>query len=382
MTAPSADRLYAIDPLRFLAALSVACAHWNWFTPDEIKRLFFYPGQWFRYGGLLGVIFFFVISGFVILRSAQGATPLRFAASRAIRLYPAFWICCTLTFVLTDPQLRGWRDYLLNLTMFPEPLGAVPIDEAYWTLVLEAKFYLLIWLVMMIGSLKRIEVFLWGWLLYTQLPDFVPLRELISGWPDAVRMVEFVFDARNGGRDLSTYAPFFIGGCACCLLGERRTAWRWLLLAAAMVAGAFEARELVIRTAAFYQYKPVMAITAVTVGFFVVVLAISLKWISLPASRSLIMLGAISYPFYLLNMYLGTQTLVGLSLSLPFAVAYALVLAGLIGICWCIVEFAEAPMQTWMREKIRNVQRRQDERLRVHESYLQTRQPDFPQSAR
>lgn len=355
MSAAPADRLYAIDLLRFVAALSVALAHWYWVTPSGIRDLPFYPEQWFRYGGMLGVIFFFIISGFVILRSAQDTTPLRFAASRAIRLYPAFWVCCTITFLLTDPWLYRWGNFLLNLTMFPEALGAVPVDEAYWTLALEAQFYLLIWLVLLTGSLKRIEVFLWCWLLYTQLPDFVPFRELIARWPDAVHLTNIVFDTRNGARDFSTYAPFFIGGCACCLLGRQSTVGRWLLLAAAMTAGAFETAELARRTAALYQFRPVMAVTAVSLTFFVLVLAIARGWIRLPASRLVLTLGAISYPLYLLNMYIGSQFLSGLQQNMPFPLAFALVLAGVMGLSWAVVVYAEAPMQSWMRGKLRQL---------------------------
>lgn len=351
--APVSERFYALDLLRFVAALSVAFSHWYWVTPDEIRKLALYPEQWFRYGGLLGVIFFFIISGFVILRSAQNTTPKRFAASRAIRLYPAFWVCCTITFLLTDPWFNGWRDYLLNLTMFPEALGAVPVDEAYWTLALEVKFYLLIWLLLLTGTLKRVEAFLWCWLLYTQLPDFLPFRELISSWPEAVRLSELVFDTKNASRGFSTYAPFFIGGCVCCLLGDKATMGRWILLGAVMVACTFEVRELAIRTAAFWQFRPVAAVTGISIAFFVVVLAISMRWITLPASRFLVTLGAISYPLYLLNMYIGNQFLSGLQQSMPFPIAFALVLTGIIGMSWCVVVYAEIPMQAWLKGKLR-----------------------------
>jgi len=360
--ASASGRLYAIDLLRFVAALSVALAHWYWVTPDEVRKLSLYPEQWFRYGGLLGVIFFFIISGFVILRSAQDATPLRFAGSRVIRLYPAFWVCCTITFLLTDPWLQGWRNYLVNLTMFPEALGAVPVDEAYWTLVLEAKFYLLIWLLIVTRSMKRIELFLWCWLLYTQLPDFVPLRELISSSPEAVRLSEFVFDTRNGGRSFSTYAPFFIGGCACCLLADKFTIGRMLLLGAAMLAGAFETAELARRTAAMWQFRPVAPVTGIVLSFFVIVLAISKNWIKLPASRVLMMLGAISYPLYLLNMYIGSQFLSGMQQDIPFALAFALLFAGMMGLSWCVVRYAEMPLQAWMKGKLRKLEGSNDGR--------------------
>lgn len=48
--------------------------------------------------GYLGVDLFFLIGGFVIMMSAAHGTAQAFTASRAGRLLPAFWICCTATF--------------------------------------------------------------------------------------------------------------------------------------------------------------------------------------------------------------------------------------------------------------------------------------------
>src|SRR2546430_7955970 len=53
-----------------------------------------------KYGGL-GVELFFMISGFVILMTAASGNLRRFIISRIVRLYPAFWACCTITFAVT-----------------------------------------------------------------------------------------------------------------------------------------------------------------------------------------------------------------------------------------------------------------------------------------
>ncbi|RZA28395.1 MAG: DUF1624 domain-containing protein, partial [Lysobacteraceae bacterium] len=96
---PSGIRFHEIDYLRGFACLCVVAFHWFSRGPN----LGLMPGVEFpqaeavaRYG-YLGVHLFFMISGFVILMSAQGATPRSFAAARAARLYPALWVCATLT---------------------------------------------------------------------------------------------------------------------------------------------------------------------------------------------------------------------------------------------------------------------------------------------
>jgi peptidoglycan/LPS O-acetylase OafA/YrhL len=113
-----AEHLYAIDLLRFFAAMAVVCCHWC-FSPDQMQPIMQISIA--KYG-LFGVQLFFLISGLVILISAQGQDFRGFVAARIVRLYPAFWICCTISalFAFSDPLL-GWQQYIYNMTMFPDP---------------------------------------------------------------------------------------------------------------------------------------------------------------------------------------------------------------------------------------------------------------------
>ena len=95
-------RFYEIDLLRFLAALSVVFYHYTYrgFTQGNYSPLEFPEiGRVTRYG-YLGVELFFIISGYAVLLSAQGKTVRQFFLSRITRLYPAFWVACTLTFTV------------------------------------------------------------------------------------------------------------------------------------------------------------------------------------------------------------------------------------------------------------------------------------------
>jgi peptidoglycan/LPS O-acetylase OafA/YrhL len=42
-----------------------------------------------------------MIRGFVILMTAEKGSVKEFLISRVVRLYPAFWVCCTITFLAT-----------------------------------------------------------------------------------------------------------------------------------------------------------------------------------------------------------------------------------------------------------------------------------------
>src|SRR6201987_2791882 len=62
------------------------------------------PFTWF---GWVGVEIFFVISGFVIANSASKSSPTEFLLGRALRLYPAVWVCATATLIVLVLFGRG-----------------------------------------------------------------------------------------------------------------------------------------------------------------------------------------------------------------------------------------------------------------------------------
>src|SRR5438270_12403196 len=90
--------------------------------------------QIFQYG-YLGVHVFFILSGFVILLTAYEKNALGFALARFIRLYPAYWICVTLTaFALVlagDQQHLSLRQYFANLTMVHGYFGIRDVSGVY-----------------------------------------------------------------------------------------------------------------------------------------------------------------------------------------------------------------------------------------------------------
>ena len=165
-------RFHELDALRFLAALSVVFLHYgvrgfadgDRLSPIRIEAL----AHLVKYN-YLAVHLFFMISGFVILMTAQSNDIVKFIKSRAVRLYPALWICCTLTFLTISHFMVGkiatsWPRYFANLTMLNGFVGIGGIDGPYWSLYVEIKFYLLVALLIMIRKIHCIEFFLAGWL--------------------------------------------------------------------------------------------------------------------------------------------------------------------------------------------------------------------------
>ena len=127
---------YGLDAIRFIAALLVACRHLG----HSDARLM--DATWI---GWIGVQIFFVLSGVVIANSARNASPGEFAWSRFLRLYPAGFICVSVSWVawLAMAPAGHWHlwNYACSLLFAP---GCPFVESAYWTLPVEMVFYTLV----------------------------------------------------------------------------------------------------------------------------------------------------------------------------------------------------------------------------------------------
>jgi peptidoglycan/LPS O-acetylase OafA/YrhL len=142
------ERLWQLDSLRGIAALSVVLYHYFYRYAELFDKEG--GGNDFVYYGQYGVYLFFIISGFVISMSLSPKTALQqFARSRFLRLYPVYWVAMCITFatialVGLENREVPFIDFLFNFTMFQGFLGFQNVDGVYWTLRVELSFYALI----------------------------------------------------------------------------------------------------------------------------------------------------------------------------------------------------------------------------------------------
>lgn len=150
----SAERFRELDGLRGFAAVGVIVSHVTNGYDSRYPRTSVAPfdGAW----GTFGVQLFFLISGYVILMTAQRATrPSDFVISRASRLYPVYWLAVTwsillsLAFSIPATQM-SWLDRLLNYTMIQRWFFVPNVDEVYWTLAIEMQFYALMFVLLLL----------------------------------------------------------------------------------------------------------------------------------------------------------------------------------------------------------------------------------------
>jgi peptidoglycan/LPS O-acetylase OafA/YrhL len=324
---------YEIDLLRFLAALSVVLYHYTYrgYMADQYNPVPFAGlGRFTKYG-YLGVELFFLISGYVVLLSAQGKTVRQFFLSRVTRLYPAFWVACTLTFLVERVWGPGAAvaaglhpttgQYLVNLTMLHGLLGVPDLDTSYWTLTIEISFYFVVSLLLAYRLLRHIDWVLLLWLLYVGWAGTAPVTS-----PFAYLL-------------FPRYAPYFIAGMLFYLLQppQGRTWLRYGLLALAFVLAV---RNSVARAndVAVYFHDPTawqVAVGAVT-AFFLVFFLVAFRKIDLSRFSWLAQLGALTYPLYLIHGNIGFVAFHRLG---PFVNKYLLlggVLAGALAAAYAI----------------------------------------------
>ncbi len=99
--------------------------------------------------GTTGVDLFFIISGFVIFMSLTKVKNSRdFIINRVSRLYPTYWTCVSITFLLIiiDKICKHsdipFIQYIGNMTMFQYYFRIPDLDGCYWTMIIEMIFYI------------------------------------------------------------------------------------------------------------------------------------------------------------------------------------------------------------------------------------------------
>ena len=291
----------------------------------------------------LAVNLFFMISGFVILMTAQSNDIIKFSKSRIIRLYPALWISCTLTFgaisfFMADEIATSWPRYFANLTMLNGFVGIGGIDGPYWSLYVEMKFYLLIGLLIISGNIHRIKFFLAGWLL---------IAILNYRYPSAI--VDYIF--------IPKYASYFIAGCSVFLLRQsQEKAMIYFLLASSFVVGLMYDADVLIDKSIWYHFQFSVSVLIFILisfyAFFLVMIFTSGKWINPSLAKIFGIAGAISYPLYLLQNGIGLSMI---NLIYPYfqpLVVLGLTTVTLIFLSWVVHQFGERPMANWLRGQL------------------------------
>lgn len=335
------DRFHEIDLLRFLAAFSVLLFHYLFrSTGPDNRSVVTFPelAPIFKYG-YLGVELFFIVSGFVILLTAMNRNAREFIVSRTTRLYPAFWTCVTLTFIamLTIGGSRysaTWSQYLVNLTMLQDFAKVPALDAVYWTLTIELKFYLLVFVLVLTSQTHRLQYFLGAWLLASAFLNYY----------DGYNPIRFFL--------FPGYSYFFIAGATFLLIRlQGFSAYRALLLAGSYVGAVYFSIVDSKQFADYFQtnFDPVIIAVVLTV-FFAAFLLIALGKTRSLAHPAFVTVGALTYPLYLLHQNIGFMLF---NLGAPYAPRYVLLVVialAMIGLAYAVHRVAERRYARYLKQ--------------------------------
>jgi peptidoglycan/LPS O-acetylase OafA/YrhL len=305
--------IVGLDIIRFAAATIVMCHHlctstWadKWGVTAKIvdgKAAFpeLFAGTWF---GWLGVEVFFVISGLVIAYSAEGVTAAAFFRSRVLRLYPAAWVCATITTITTvalglETHRHVLREWAASITLFPLPPW---IDPVYWTLGVEISFYALVFLLLAVRRfcyLERVVLALGClssayWVLGTAFaPDF--LQQHL--WNRKLQL------------SLVSYGCFFGVGALTYLISRKgRSLVRILAMTLFITAGLIEVSYKTIHVNAILSANQPPFLPQILYVVALVCIFVSMRSTASGANhaaRLVRMAGLATYPLYLFHQIVG-----------------------------------------------------------------------------
>ncbi|MBZ5737393.1 acyltransferase family protein [Nocardioides mangrovi] len=341
---PRAGRLALLDGLRFVAAAGVVLYHftaihssfWGLEPGGQFPRLF----DATRYGNL-GVQLFFFLSGFVILMSAWGRSIPQFVASRASRLFPAYWAGVLLTatlLVAAGAYLRVFNplDTVTNLTMVQGAFGTTDVDSVYWTLWVELRFYLLIGLFLMWGITR----------------DRVIAVALI--WP-VVGAVFSQYDDTAFSVLLDAYgAPFFAAGMLLYLV--HREGWSPLLVLGIAFELALCITTVTGDMSATTEHTGAApdpwVISLVLLGSFGLVALASTTRLQHLQWRWLSTAGLLTYPLYLVHQVYGLWIIKTLHPYVDKWVVLAVAIGATTTLAWAVHRWVERPFGPRLRRSL------------------------------
>ena len=302
-----------VNLLRAIAVLLVFCHHYAHYMHTDLGIIGFY-------GGMIGVQLFFLISGYLIIKTAINRDVFLFLRGRILRIYPTYWTILIIASLIFQPVLPYafhdasyfWINFLALSHLSPYAAGKFDVLTVSWTLTIEWLWYLTaplllflyrkspskkhawnnFWIITLLGAIA-LQV-LWYFAVKSQNLDgfYVASIEKLgfSGIPENLRTA-FMYSAAP-----SQFVFFIIG--ACIYIHEKELRQKNMAIYA--VIGA-----ITLTTPSFWLLgiglDPSFVSGLGLAAFFVIALQSS-EALSKGVLRPLHWIGDWSYPLYLIHV--------------------------------------------------------------------------------
>jgi peptidoglycan/LPS O-acetylase OafA/YrhL len=334
------DRQPSIDILRFIAAIMVATSHWG-LEVGSVRYAEIYDapviGDLVKNGGF-GVNIFFVISGFVIIGTAQKYDAVEFIFARFNRVLPMLFISMILVLIIgtlfIQPFEKPVTSFFHSIFLTYQVAGVQPLATPLWTLIIEVKFYAGVGLALFI--LPKLFKSVKGIILLTTFWELTIL--ILKAGNATLGTLVLPHLSLNGFYD------FFILGICFNLLSKTGIRFNqenllvWMVTSYFLYSGFLEPANTSI-------LKVYMIITSIVIVFGRhIVLHQKLKNLAY-------LLGLSSYPIYLLHLHLGTLIILQLQSRIMsdifLVIGTTVALISLFSIF--LANFLEKPMQRFFK---------------------------------
>jgi peptidoglycan/LPS O-acetylase OafA/YrhL len=343
--APARGTVASLDILRLIAALLVVVYHYFFLAWSEAPggggiRDVIPNGPTYPWAvsavsaGWVGVEVFFVISGFVITMSAQGKTAGDFLTGRFLRLFPGILIFATCAYAVIVsagvlPIGLATERYLRTLVLFPKGPW---IDGVIWTLVAEAVFYFLIWLVLALDKVR--DIYWWArvaMLVQAAIWMTVPASEMFT---DRIAELASTYLARV--TLVSTGSFFLLGIFLFELWSRGPRAERIVMTAAAAICSLISLYYISRNSVPVRDYGQSVATPMAIWSFCILasglcVLAERASPLGAGAKTFIRQVGMMTYPLYLIHQITGARLL-----AILYATALQPLIAVMVTILACL----------------------------------------------
>tara|TARA_Y100001954_G_C15740651_1_gene568197 strand:+ start:6 stop:869 length:864 start_codon:yes stop_codon:yes gene_type:complete len=223
----------------------------------------------------------------------------KFIASRISRLYPAYWFSVLFTsfFIFTlgfnyyDIELK---QILLNLSMIHEMFGVKSVDGVYWSLLVELRFYFLIFIFLVINQFKKLDIdyFILSWLSISIL--FFLEFDLFS-----ISWLKYLL--------IHDWASYFISGMIFYKIYEKGYSVKYTLMLVLSLTLSLNYSTIYtdFLTNLFdYNFNKYISMLII-IFFYLLIFIISLGGLKILNKKSLLKLGLLTYPLYLVHQNFG-----------------------------------------------------------------------------
>jgi peptidoglycan/LPS O-acetylase OafA/YrhL len=294
--------------------------------------------------GFLGVQLFFVISGFVIAYSTERRSAIEFMIARVARIYPAFLLCMTATFLITlalgAPHFKvTFVQWLANFAIVAPALKQPFVDGAYWSLVYEITFYVWVAALMMFGWYRgRVDLIIFVWMalavLNQEIGSGILLRAFLTDQSGFFAAGLVIYEMYRGRRDLTV--KLLVALTTVVAIGQSLQSADWNRSHYGVA----------------YENWIVAAISLSAIA--AVALAVRVRRVPLPSS-AIVAAGGITYPLYLLHQNAGYIVFNRLNGLVAPWLLVTMTAAGMIALTWALWRLVERPAQRFTKGALTQV---------------------------